>query len=137
MHCRNFKIEKGTAEPVEYKGMIKAGEKRVAIILCQEFLNSLAALETRKSRFSQMVAHTFDCLEISYEELLGGRNMHAEAFSEQSLSKIFDFLEIEDREFPVRAATKKVNPTDLEDLIANSEEVVGFFEKNGLRQYVN
>ncbi len=83
----------------------------------------------RLENFEYSLMDRLPHLTISYEQDLLIQEQH-----ENTIQKISQYLGIPD--FTPRTDLKKITTEDFSDFITNSEEMIGFLEKNGYRKYL-
>lgn len=98
-------------------------------IKCGDLLiNELVTRKQEIDNIGKILKSCFKYQEIYYEALAIGDSV---TISNTVLEQVFQFLEIEDKQFDLATDLRKTNPNRLEDLIENYDEVGLFLEANG------
>ncbi len=87
-------------------------------------IDELNKLKESRDYYAKLLSRNFEYFELYYEDFSENADQDLNTIMPNVLNQVFDFLNIQNRDYDLRSKLKKTNPAKLCDLIANYDETV-------------
>ena len=96
---------------------------QVQIALPNDLVQQLEDLEREALQFKELLEGYFPVLELYYEDLLENGETSSQGVAQSSLTRIYDFLEVQNRNCELHTKFHKMNSSNTSEIVQNFAEV--------------
>jgi len=118
-------------------GTQKVQPARVHLKPDKNLINELRRRRKQIDDYRKLLSTHLRCLEIYYEDFFTNSASESDTIAPLVLEKVYDFLDIQDKQYKLETSLRKTNPDDLRLLIENFEEVSAVLTDTEFGHFLN